>query len=81
MKVLIWIVCFFCLAVVRLVAQYSGIILGGIPTALLFGLTWFIAKKLCKKWDQRKSIKRIRVEKEDIPYSEESKNIMPPKDR
>jgi hypothetical protein len=80
MKVLIWIVCFFCLAVVRLVAQYSGIILGGIPTALLFGLTWFIAQKLCKKWDQRKSIKK-RVGKEDLPYPEESKSMTPPKDR
>lgn len=54
MKVLIWIVCFFCMAVVQMIVKDSGIILGGIPTALLFGLTWFVAQKLCKKWGNRK---------------------------
>lgn len=54
MKVLIWFVSFFCMAVIQMIIKDSGIILGGIPTALLFGLTWFVAQKLCKIWDNRK---------------------------
>lgn len=54
MKVLIWIGCFFCSAIVQLIFRYSGIVLGGIPTALLFAATWFLATLLCKKWDAKK---------------------------
>ena len=54
MKVLIWFVSFLCMAVIQMIIKDSGIILGGIPAALLFGLTWFVAQKLCKKWDNRK---------------------------
>ena len=50
MKVLIWIGCFLGLAIIRMIAQNCGIILGGLPTALLFGTAWFIGKKLCDKW-------------------------------
>ena len=32
----------------------AGIILGGIPSALMFGGMWWIASSLCKKWDGRK---------------------------
>lgn len=51
MKVLIWIGCFFSVAVIQMIVSDFGIILGGIPTALLFGAAWFVAKKLCDKWD------------------------------
>lgn len=54
MKILIWFVSFFCMAVIQMIIKDSGIILGGIPTALLFGLTWLVAQKLCKRWDYRK---------------------------
>ena len=34
-----------------MILGYAGLILGGIPTVLLFALMWFSATKLCKKWD------------------------------
>ena len=57
MKVLIWIACFFAMVLIRLFFQYMGIILGGIPTALLFGATWWAATRLCKIWDEHKKNK------------------------
>lgn len=58
MKVLIWVVCFFCSAVTQVIIKEQGIILGGIPTALLFGATWFVAKKLCDLWDKHEINKK-----------------------
>ncbi|MGN1320908.1 MAG: hypothetical protein ACI4U6_07310 [Acutalibacteraceae bacterium] len=57
MKVLIWIVCFFMMSVVVTYLNGSGIFLGGIPTIILFGITFWIAKTLCKKYDEAKSLK------------------------
>ena len=57
MKVLIWIGCFFAMVLIRVIFQYMGIILGGIPTMLLFGLAWWGASRLCKVWDDRKKYK------------------------
>lgn len=55
MKIFIWIACFFFEVLVTLIIKYTtGITLGAIPTALLFGAMFFIANFLCKKWDQRK---------------------------
>lgn len=51
MKALIWIGCFLGNAIIQTIIKDCGIILGGIPSALLFGATWFIATKLCNKWD------------------------------
>lgn len=51
MKALIWIGCFLVFVILQLICKYSGIMLGAIPMALGFWLTWKAAEKLCKKWD------------------------------
>lgn len=51
MKALIWFVCCFVFAFVQMLIKDAGIILGGIPTALIAVLTFTIAKKLCFRWD------------------------------
>ena len=55
MKALIWIGCIFCFSLFRVLIKDAGIILGGIPTALMFGGMWWLATTLCKKWDARKN--------------------------
>ena len=82
MKALIWFVSFFCMAVIQMIIKDSGIILGGIPTALLFGLTWFVAQKLCKKWDNRKKEATADTHKDEPIVeivSETDAEITPPK--
>lgn len=53
MKALIWIGCIFSLSLCTVLIKNCGIILGGIPTALMFGGMWWLATTLCKKWDAR----------------------------
>ena len=53
MKALIWIGCIFSLSVCTVIIKNCGIILGGIPAALMFGGMWWTATTLCKKWDER----------------------------
>ena len=82
MKVLIWIGCFFCMAVVQMIFKDNGIILGGIPTAALFGLTWFVIQKLCKKWDNRKkrAVSDTHNDELDVDITNETHTeITPPK--
>ena len=57
MKVLIWFLCIFANAVITTLIKESGVILGGIPTALLFLATFWLARTLCKKWDEHKENK------------------------
>lgn len=82
MKILIWIGCFLVFSILQVGYKHSGILLGAIPTALLamggFWLTWRIAKKLCNKWDQRKTGKQDEKpstsnddEIEDIPVTQD----------
>lgn len=77
MKILIWIGCFLCFAILRVGYIHSGILLGAIPRALLamlgFCITWIIAKKLCDKWDQRKE--REEYEKNSISNHERIDDI------
>ena len=54
MKALIWIGCIFTLSLCFVMIKNAGIILGGIPSALMFGGMWWIASSLRKKWDGRK---------------------------
>ena len=56
MKVLIWFVCFLVMSIITTYLNSSGIFLGGIPTIILFGITFWIAKTLCKKYDEAKSL-------------------------
>ena len=55
MKALIWVVCIFVYAVIQTLLTESGIILGGIPTAILFGTMMFIARTLSSKVGNKNS--------------------------
>ena len=65
MKALIWIGCIFCLSLCIVLIKDCGIILGGIPSALMFGVMWWVADKLCKKWDSRKNKDEEKGDEED----------------
>lgn len=54
MKVLIWILCIFANALITTILKESGILLGAIPTMILFGAMLWLARTLCKKWDEHK---------------------------
>ena len=54
MKVLIWILCIFANALITTILKESGILLGAIPTMILFGAMFWLARTLCKKWDEHK---------------------------
>ena len=64
MKALIWIGCIFTLSLCFVMIKNAGIILGGIPSALMFGGMWWIASSLSKKWDGRKE-RKMNKEHED----------------
>ena len=57
MKVVIWLGCIFGLSFFIVILKNAGIILGGIPTALLFGGMLWLARTMCKKWDEQKAEK------------------------
>ena len=57
MKILIYIVCFLVLAIIQAILTSKRIILGAIPMVLLWSGTWWIAKQLCRLWDER-TVKR-----------------------
>lgn len=65
MKVLIWFLCIFANALVTTLIRESGVILGGIPAAVLFGATFWLARTLCKKWDEHKAAKAERKKLSD----------------
>ena len=53
MKALIYILCFFGYVVLQVILMNAGITLGGIPTGILFFLTWAAASHLSKAWQNR----------------------------
>ena len=59
MKVLIWFLCIFAYALITTLIKEAGIILGAIPTVILYGATFWLARTLCKKWDEHKESKVI----------------------
>jgi TRAP-type uncharacterized transport system fused permease subunit len=74
MVALIWIACFLGLAIVQVLIKYQVITLGAIPTMILFGLTWWLARTLASKWKKRQAVKKAQDENktatngEDIYY-------------
>ena len=58
MKILIWFLCILVYAVITVLFMNSGIILGAIPTVILLGGAMWLAKALCKKWDEQKGKKK-----------------------
>ena len=57
MKAIIWIVCIVALSTCMVLIKNCGIILGGIPSALMFGGMLWLAKKLCSKLDEKRQTK------------------------
>ncbi len=54
MKVLIWILCIFANALITAILKENGIPLGAIPTMILFAAMLWLARTLCKKWEEHK---------------------------
>ena len=52
MKIVIMLLCFFALAIIQTALRESGIVLGAIPTVILFGGAMWLSKELGKKWDE-----------------------------
>ena len=59
MKVLIWFLCIFTNALITTLIKEAGVILGAIPTVILYGATFWLARTLCKKWDEHKESKAM----------------------
>ena len=58
MKIVIWVLCILVCSVVSVLIREAGIVLGGIPTALLgLALVFGPAPLLCRAWDKRKAKK------------------------
>lgn len=51
MKVLIWIGCILLNAILSVACDNSYVLLNVVAKCSLFYLMWYVAKKLCKKWD------------------------------
>ena len=54
MKGLIWFLCIFACAAVFAAFRMKGILLGGIPSMIIFGSALWLARTLCRKWDEHK---------------------------
>ena len=52
MKIVIMFLCYFAVAVIEGVLMANGIVLGAIPTVILFGGAMWLSKELGKKWDE-----------------------------
>ena len=67
MKVFIWFACIFVCSFINTALNTSGILLGGIPTIILYGSTIWIAITLCKKYEENKKNspdKKIEIQKD-----------------
>lgn len=71
MKVLIWIVCYFVLALITTVLRENGVTLGGIPTVILWLLVLFPARRLCRFWDEHKASKRPKATMQSTRFCKE----------
>ena len=55
MRALIWIGCIFANAIITTLFKQNGIILGAIPTVLLYLGAVYLARYLCGLWDERRT--------------------------
>lgn len=60
MKILIWIACLLVNSIITVVIKVNGIILGGIPTLIMYMITFAGARTLCEKWEEHKCNKEKR---------------------
>ena len=52
MKALIWIGCMFTVVVILTAFRTNGVLLGALPTVLLYGGAMSLAGALCRGWDE-----------------------------
>lgn len=77
MKALIWFVCFFTVSLIATALKRSGVLLGFIPTFLLYAAAALIARLLCLKIDADKiknkakkaNMSEVDVVRKEIPSS------------
>lgn len=69
MRALIWIGCIFANAIITTLFKQNGIILGAIPTVLLYLGAVYLARYLCELWDERKTKKKIQEGKESFKHN------------
>lgn len=65
MKSVIWIVTIGCLVLITTLCRMNGIILGGIPTAALYGGAFAVARTLSNAIDRKNAQKE--QEEENLP--------------
>jgi hypothetical protein len=75
MKFLIWFVTIFVTALITSVIREAGIILGAIPTVIIYGAMLWVARTLCKKYDERKGIKNKPIEQIDVDRHKDSEML------
>jgi ribosomal protein L40E len=71
MKVLIWIGCFLVASILNTILGYATGIKAGY--LVFYFAVYFVAKKLCNKWDERKSIKKATETKPKDTITTENK--------
>lgn len=78
MKILIWFICIFINAMITTLLKENGVLLGAIPTVALLGGTFWIAKSLCKAWDNYKSQKQDceEISKEQQPKDQTVEEVL-----
>lgn len=62
MKFLIWFLCIMANVIITMIINDAGIILGGIPSALMFAVTFWLARTLCQKWEAHKEYGELEKE-------------------
>ena len=58
MKILIWFLCILANSIITAIIKANGIILGGIPTFIMYMITFAVARTLCEKWQEYKNNKQ-----------------------
>lgn len=56
MKIFIWFFCILIFSIIETLLKAKGILLGAIPTVLLFSAAISIAKYFCRIWDEYKAL-------------------------
>lgn len=59
MKFLIWFLCIFASSLISTCLKAAGVMLGAIPTIILFGAAMWLARTLCKNWDEHKETVKL----------------------
>lgn len=73
MKFFIWFACLFVASAITTLLKSEGILLGGIPTVILYAITFGLSGFLTKKWDAKHKNKENGQPEADQPVVIESK--------